>query len=1199
MGRQLRLCAAARGAVALLSASVILGYAPVVAAPAGNVTGANVQQAVRDQVANGDATFWVLLKEQADLSPAQSDRDWAARGRHVYDRLTATADSSQTALRELLRSRGAIFEPFWIINAVRVTGGADLLDTIAARPEVAEVRADVTYQIPKPLPGQQEATIQAFEWNIARVRAQEVWNTFNDRGEDIVVANIDTGVQFDHPALVMQYRGRNPDGTFDHNYNWFDPSKVCGNPSLAPCDNINHGTHTMGTMVGDDGDPGTNQIGVAPHAKWIAAKGCETFGCSLNALLKSGEWVLAPTDLEGMNPDPALRPHVVNNSWGGPGSDPFYRSTVQAWVAAGLFPAFANGNGPPGCGFVAAPGSYPESYGVGAFDINNAIAGFSLRGPSPFGQIIKPNIAAPGVNVKSSVPGGRYDNFSGTSMATPHLAGVVALLWSGTPPLKGDIAKTRAFLDDTGISTSDLACGGTPDNNNVWGRGRLDAFAAVDFARSDLGTLQGTVTAATGGAPINGATVQIEGPIARTRTTASDGTYSAALKVGTYTLTASATGFLKQIATVEIQKDQTTVNDFALQTSPSVQGHVTDANDGRPVVASVRLLQNGSPVAVTTTDAAGFYKIFQEAGDYVVEASSRNYDTGTAGVTLVDATPVTQDFALPTGIASISPTRLEFVVLAGQQRSRTLTLGNAGTGDLGFEIFESGGDRVTTTSSVGLTRNPNYDPNSTTTQGLYLEGTPPGWSITAPGDVIRSFPTTGLTLGWGVGQAGDPLWVSDVAPPGAKQNHEFTVQGEKTGRQWNTPWADAWGADMAYDAGRGLMCQLSVGAAGAGSGIYCWDPNTGEVKDSITATLPWNQISQRGLAYRPDDDSFYVGGWNEGILYHVKGLSSADKGAVISQCRPPDRSISGLAWNPAEGVVWEATNSPTDTIYQLDPERCQVLSTLKHPQTGGFKGAGLEMDETTGNLWVVSQGDVRAGTPSTVSLVASGVPAFNKIPWLSETPTKGNVAPGGQQPIELTVDTTGLQPGLYSGSLYFLVTAGRQSKIRVPINLIVPAYMQGANAGGPAYTDSLGDPWAPDQAFAPGQWGYLDEGKLVAAPDAPIGGTADPTLYRTARESPIAYRFENLPAGTYQVELRFAELDETVGINGRLFDVIINDQLVLPAHDIVLAAGSLTADDYSFFVRVAGGRLDVRFVTRTGFGEPIINALRVTHRPDR
>ena len=155
------------------------------------------------------------------------------------------------------------------------------------------------------------------------------------RGENVVVANIDTGVQFDHPALVQQYRGNNGDGTFDHNYNWFDAQKLCGSPS-RPCDGGGHGTHTMGTMVGDDGDPGPNQIGVAPRARWIATNGC----CAVDALMSSFQWLMAPTDLAGQNPSPERRAHVVNNSWGGPSGDPLFQAAVQAWVAAGIFPSF-------------------------------------------------------------------------------------------------------------------------------------------------------------------------------------------------------------------------------------------------------------------------------------------------------------------------------------------------------------------------------------------------------------------------------------------------------------------------------------------------------------------------------------------------------------------------------------------------------------------------------------------------------------------------------------------------------------------------------------------------------------------------------------------------------------------------------------------------------------------------------------------
>jgi hypothetical protein len=258
---------------------------------------------------------------------------------------------------------------------------------------------------------------------------------------------------------------------------------VC--PSDAPCDNNSHGTHVTGTITGDDG--GSNQIGVAPEAKWISAKGCESNQCSDTALVSSGQFMLAPTDLNGENPRPDMRPNIVNNSWGGANdTDPFYQAIVDGWVAAGIFTQFSNGNtdvGPAPCASTSNPGNLPASYAAGAFDINNNIAAFSNRGPSAWpGSVIKPNISAPGVAVRSSVPGGGYAAFSGTSMASPHVAGSVALLWSAAPELAGDIEATRALLDQTAIDVENLTCGGTADNNNVWGQGRLDIFAAVSEA---------------------------------------------------------------------------------------------------------------------------------------------------------------------------------------------------------------------------------------------------------------------------------------------------------------------------------------------------------------------------------------------------------------------------------------------------------------------------------------------------------------------------------------------------------------------------------------------------------------------------------------------------------------------------------------------------------------------------------------------
>jgi len=469
-----------RAVIVLLALAMTAGLAFSTAGPAtaGGEIDAKVLQAVKGGKA---ATYWAILHQKADLSGASSINDWDARGAWVVDRLQAVANSSQRGLKAMLSRRGASFESFWIINAIQIRSKAATLQAVAARPEVSRVAADWSTRIPKPIKG---PDVDAIEWNILRINADDVWNTYNDRGEGITVASIDTGAQWNHPALIRQYRGRSAfdSPVVNHNYNWFDPSSIC--PQPAPCDNSGHGTHVTGTMVGDD--RGANQIGVAPRAYWIAAKGCESNSCSSNALLRSGQWILAPTDLNDQNPRPDLRPHVVNNSWGGGGGDPWYQATVQAWIASGIFPAFAIGNSGPSCGSANSPGDYPESYAAGAFDINNNLASFSSRGPSRFGSVVKPDIAAPGVSVRSSVPTNSYSSFSGTSMASPHVAGTVALIWAfnGAPALSRNIPATIAVLDQTAIDVMSTLCSSNdPNNNNLWGEGRLDAFAAVTAAR--------------------------------------------------------------------------------------------------------------------------------------------------------------------------------------------------------------------------------------------------------------------------------------------------------------------------------------------------------------------------------------------------------------------------------------------------------------------------------------------------------------------------------------------------------------------------------------------------------------------------------------------------------------------------------------------------------------------------------------------
>jgi hypothetical protein len=638
-------------AVALDLALAAVLVAPVAARMA--AASASMDASVRSALATkGQTTAWVVLKAHADLSPAFAIKDWNARGRFVYERLKSTAESSQAALQAFLRNRGASFQSFWIANAIKVSADAATFDAAAARPEVDKIIADKTYAISPVSPGVTQAAINTVEWGVDRIKAPQVWSTFGDHGEGIVVATIDTGVLYTHPALVGKYRGNLGGGNFSHDYNWWDPSLTCGSPMAAPCDNNGHGTHTMGTIVGDDGSG--NQVGVAPGAKWIAAKGCESSSCSSASLLSSGQFMVAPTKLDGTGANAAKRPQLVSNSWGDGPTDTFYQATVQAWLASGIFPVFANGNSGPGCQTAGTPGAYPESYAVGAFDINNVIASFSSRGASQVsGGGIKPNISAPGVNVRSSWNDGSYNTISGTSMATPHVAGAVALVLSANPALIGDINGVRAYLDQTAIDVSDLTCGGTAADNNVWGEGRMDAFAAVTLAAGPHGTLTGVVRNANTSAVIPNADVSVTGSASRSTTTDASGIYSMVLPAGTYDVTGSKFGFSSSTVNGAVVPDGgTKTQDLSLAPVPTrtVSGHVRDASSA--AVAGVPVTVLGTPLPSATTDGAGFYSIpGVPDGSYSARADApsgnRCLSSATNALNVSGSNVVNFDFTLP------------------------------------------------------------------------------------------------------------------------------------------------------------------------------------------------------------------------------------------------------------------------------------------------------------------------------------------------------------------------------------------------------------------------------------------------------------------------------------------------------------------------------------------------------------------------
>jgi len=456
----------------------LLGVAAV-AAPGPD---AKINSVLVSQLAGGEdatAPFFIVFADRADLKPAHRIANRAQRGRYVVQSLMGVAQRSQNGVRGYLRGQNIAFTAFWVENKIYVPQGTlELARAVAQRPEVAAIIPEVVYSVPPTQQAAGDAGTQSVEWNISKIRANQVWADYGKKGDGMVVANIDTGVQYNHPALVRQYRGNNGNGTFTHTGNFSDPTGVCGG---TPCDNNGHGSHTMGTMVGETADL-VNQVGVSPAAKWIACKGCATNSCASSALTSCAQVMLDP-NADGSGSD---QPDVVNNSWGGSGGNSWYSSYVNNWRAAGIFPAFSNGNSGSACNTAGSPGDYPESFAAGATDSNDVIASFSSRGPSAFGGIIKPDVSAPGVSVRSSVPTNGYASYSGTSMASPHVAGLVALLWSVAPSYRGNIGGTESLLESTAVGlTTTQSCGGVSGSsvpNNTYGRGRIDALAAAQAA---------------------------------------------------------------------------------------------------------------------------------------------------------------------------------------------------------------------------------------------------------------------------------------------------------------------------------------------------------------------------------------------------------------------------------------------------------------------------------------------------------------------------------------------------------------------------------------------------------------------------------------------------------------------------------------------------------------------------------------------
>jgi len=479
-----------------------------------------ISEAVREDTGKGEkAEIVILLGDQADLSVAHDIKDWDERGWFVYNTLTTHAAATQADLRSFLDLEGVKYQTFWAANMIVATADESLVQRLSERPDVARLESNRSTRWIEPAEianfsdatrGTEEPT--AAEPGLTNVRATDVW-ALGFTGQGMVIGELDTGVRWTHNTLKPKYRGWNGT-TADHNFNWWDSIHVtgssCGANTAVPCDDNGHGTHTAATTLGDDGTG--NQVGVAPGAKWI---GCRNMNAGIGTpatYTECFQFMIAPTDLAGNNANSALRPHVLNNSWGCPPSEGCAAGTLETIVnnvqSAGIFVVVSAGNAGPGCSTVAdPPATYSASFSVGAHSgTTNTIASFSSRGPSTFytPNLLKPNISAPGVSVRSATrtSDSSFGSLSGTSMAGPHVAGVVALLWSARPSLLGNISATKTLLQNTAnpgvIVTPVQTCGGTLSSqipNNSFGYGRVDALAAYNAAGGATPTPTNTPTA--------------------------------------------------------------------------------------------------------------------------------------------------------------------------------------------------------------------------------------------------------------------------------------------------------------------------------------------------------------------------------------------------------------------------------------------------------------------------------------------------------------------------------------------------------------------------------------------------------------------------------------------------------------------------------------------------------------------------------
>jgi N-acetylneuraminic acid mutarotase len=685
---------------------------------------------------------------------------------------------------------------------------------------------------------------------------------------------------------------------------------------------------------------------------------------------------------------------------------------------------------------------------------------------------------------------------------------------------------------------------------------------------------------------------------------------------------------------------------YRLPPSGFVEGHVTDANDNGGVGgARVKAIQGDTTVRQTSTDANGFYRMQLPVGDYTIEASKTNYETGSADVTIAVDETTTQDFSLRTARGEVTPTSLEFVVQRNQTETKTLTLSNTGGLAMTWDVQESGGGAALPSRRQGSkllnVKLSGDELASPAWLGYHAHGHAPrvdaGGPLAPTWSTIAGYPTGimdnsadlidgkeysvgGIDSGFNLLNSGyvyDPganSWSPIANMPVAREKPGVVAAN---GLLYVTGGWDASGTPIAetdvYDPSTNTWSTVAPnptptaapGVAFANGKLYfvggCADAFCTPTASVVTYDPGSN--SWATAASYPTTDSWEACGGVSGKVYCSGGVSGGTTFRSGNVYDPGSDTWSPIAdmpidlWASVSGgangmlVVSSGVTNGFSTItnqgFTYDPS-ADSWTSLPNATFPRYRGGG-----SCGFYKIGGSSGGFTPTPDSEKLSElEECGGFTDVPWLSEAPDNGTINPGDHTDVHVTVDTHGLAPGnVYRAVLTFRTNSGRRPNLTVPVRVVVPAL--GLNAGGGAYTGVGGDPWLADRAYtAANEAGYIQSPRRTASTRSAIGGTLDDPLYQDARITPMIYRISGLPEGVYDLELKFAEI-QNKSPGQRQFDVIVNGSPYLIAFDIAALVGRDFALDRTTLVSPVNGVITVQLAKRQAQGEPILNAIRV------